>query len=200
MDHDKWLSEVKSGAINAKSLIERIVQQDNKFVWHPLGFIMCKLLDKKEKKIRLHIWPKNKGRVQEPAWMIHDHLFDLKSWVLTGNIANIEYEQIDRKGPRRLYHASYQGDSSLLTRTDKLLDVREVKSTTVKSGECYELGAGILHQSISTGNGTAVTVCETVDRLSRLPRVVGTMTGQQQYTYKRSVVSEIDLLNILETI
>src|SRR5690606_31223069 len=84
-------------------LIESIIEDGSELVWHPLGFVMCRVARWGSRSLRVHIWPNHNGHQQIPAWMIHDHLFHLKSWVLSGEIENTEYV-IDVGGKEHLIY------------------------------------------------------------------------------------------------
>ena len=85
------------------------------FKRHPLGFYACTLFEENSRKIRLHYWDlSTNNELQSSELMIHDHIFDFKSWILSGSIENIEYE-IDKKGIiYYLYSTFYEEDCSIL--------------------------------------------------------------------------------------
>ena len=91
LNHNDWVSALNNNKLSAFDVIQLGRDKGASFIWHPLGFILCKLSEEGERKIRLHIWPNNNDRMQNPAWLIHDHLFHLKSWVIAGKIENTEY-------------------------------------------------------------------------------------------------------------
>ena len=200
LNHEKWAAELDAGNINARELFQYVIKNDYKFVWHPLGFIMCKLSDEGTRKIRLHIWPGNKRKIQNPAWLIHDHLFDLKSWVLVGKIQNQEFEPLYSEPSKRIYFASYKGEKSVLERSDKTVSLVERKVEIIRAGQIYGISAGVFHKSSTVNDCTAITVCETIDKLNRKPMVIGENDGKEMYTYTRSMVTKEDLLNFIKEI
>jgi hypothetical protein len=200
MNHEQWILGLSEKLYTAHEIIELAIKMGAPFVWHPLGFLMCKLSQEEGRNIRLHIWPDNNDKVQEPAWLIHDHLFELKSWVLAGSIENIEYEVVPGKSNYSIYHASYEHNRSILNRTEKTVNIIERNRFVVDAGDVYQVATGVLHQSVSLYSGTAVTVCETIDKHENQPAIVGDLTGQSRYSYTRSIVDRKDLNGIVNKI
>lgn len=198
--HDNWVSAFNRSELSAFDIIKLAKEQCGEFIWHPLGFILCKLSEEGERKIRLHIWPNNNDRMQKPAWLIHDHMFDLKSWVITGKIENTEYSVTEGKSNYRVYNAKYEKDSSVLYRTDRLIRLYKNNRSLLNAGEAYEVPLGILHQSVSSSESTTVTVCETINRPSISPIIAGEINGAVRYSYTRAQVDENDLHAIIAKI
>ncbi len=200
LSHDDWVSALSKNEISARDIVLLGKKYGAEFVWHPLGFILCKLSEEGRKKIRLHIWPSSNERVQKPVWLIHDHLFDLKSWVLSGAIENTEYEVTNSSPNFSVYQASYDQDKSILHRTVKKICIREKSKSVVRTGGIYKVASGVLHQSISLSESTSLTVCETIDCLNKTPIIAGDISGLDTYSYTRAVVHDSDLYSIIEEI
>ncbi len=200
LNHNDWISALNNNELSAFDIIQVGIDKGANFIWHPLGFILCKLSEEGEKKIRLHIWPNNNDRMQKPAWLIHDHLFNLKSWVVAGRIENIEYSVEEGTPNFRVYHARYEEDSSVLYRTDKKIFITEKIKYLVSAGERYSVPSGMLHQSVSVSETTSVTVCETIDQPSIIPSIAGDISGADKYSYTRVKVDESDFQSIIAKI
>ena len=200
LSHKDWISALNNNELSVVDIIEAGMKFGQKFSWHPLGFILCKLSEEREKKIRIHIWPNDNDRVQNPAWLIHDHLFDLKSWVISGEIENTEYWIKDEIPNYCLYEAKYENDSSILCRTNKKVYISLKSKTLVRSGEVYEVPSDVLHQSLSVSKAASLTVCETIDKLGRSPIIAGDIDGLDFYTYERSEVTENELQDVISKI
>ncbi|MBV1883883.1 MAG: hypothetical protein KUG82_19745 [Pseudomonadales bacterium] len=195
--YNEWGLALNEQRFSPSEIVQLAINVGKDFTWHPLGFVMCKLSQENEKNIRLHIWPNSSEHVQEPQWLIHDHMFDLKSWVLSGKIENIEYEIASDFPIYSIYQASYEQDKSILHRTEQDLSIKVKNKSVVSSGQIYEIASGILHQSISLSNSTAVTVCETIDRLDKNPIIAGDIKGRASYSYTRATVCDEDLQDII---
>jgi hypothetical protein len=200
LSHDDWISALNKTELSSFDVVQLGRDIGSPFFWHPLGFIFCKLSQEGERKIRLHIWPNNNDRMQKPSWLIHDHVFDLKSWVIAGKIENIEYTVTDKKPNYSVYSAGYEKDSSVLYRTDRQICINEGKRSLVRSGEVYSVLSGVLHQSVSLSEATSLTVCETIDQPNRSPTIAGDINGMARYSYTRSKVNEKDLQSIIAKI
>ncbi|MBT8124761.1 MAG: hypothetical protein KJO81_08055 [Gammaproteobacteria bacterium] len=191
LTYNEWLTIIQSDSFEIRDLFTAMLSAGRKFTWHPLGFIFCRLSIEGNRKIRLHIWPKNKGKVQKPSWMIHNHLFDLKSWVIKGQILNIEYKAYaDNDGEFTFYTACYKGEKSIIERTDEIIGLEEIRRFLVNVGENYQIPAGRLHESIAVHDSISITICETIDKSDKPPLVVGRNIGEQLFTYLRSDVAD----------
>ena len=200
LSHDDWVSALNNTELSALDIIQLAKEHYGKFIWHPLGFILCKLSEDGDRKIRLHIWPNNNDRMQKPAWLIHDHMFDLKSWVVAGKIENTEYSLTEGKPNYRVYNARYEKDSSVLYRSDRLICLSKNKKSLLNVGEIYEVPSGVLHQSVSSSESTSLTVCETTNQPSISPIIAGEINGAGRYSYTRAQVDENDLHAIIAKI
>lgn len=186
---------LNAGCVTLEELVPNLSNLE--FSWHPLGFVVCKLTQEGSAAIRLHLWPLDGGRVQQPQWMIHDHLFDFTSWVLRGTICNREYDADPNGSDRRIYRAGYEGRKSVLTKTPKTIGLRKRREYEVHAGNCYRISSGVLHESILVGQETGVTVLLTEDNNENAPLVVGDLNGKRRYEYKREPVSKTALQQLL---
>lgn len=194
----RTLDELGIRVTDAKSVVDQCVNSRSKFLWHPLGFIMCRLAEHQSRKLRLHLWPRDGGRPQDPAWPIHDHVFDLQSWVLAGTISNVEYCASQVGVEYQLYSAAYEDGESVLRRSERRVRLKEAHRSEYVSGQQYVIEAGIFHQSVRKGEATAITLCETYDRMQSGPRVAGGLDGAATYVYSRDEVAATDLSRILQ--
>lgn len=195
-----WVEALNNQEICPNDLIESLLEESHNFIWHPLGFVMCRVARWESRSLRVHIWPNHKGHQQTPAWMIHDHLFHLKSWVLSGEIENKEYV-IDVNGKEHLiYEARYDGDRSILNRTNIFCSKSINKKSVYSKGSVYEVPAGIFHESQSLSNKTTVTVCETYDEFSGPPKILGSVDGLLSYTYERRHVTKNEMNELIKKI
>src|ERR1044072_1896916 len=59
---------------------------------HPLGFLHVNVANFEGKGLRLHIWAAELNRPLPPFWPIHNHTFDIVSYVSAGVITNAMYQ------------------------------------------------------------------------------------------------------------
>lgn len=194
------VSACNRGKINAKQLCEFVINEGISFSWHPLGFMMATLLDEDSEKIRLHLWTNTFDKAQKPTWLVHDHTFDLTSWVLSGSIKNIEYKELALAETHQLYSVSYNSTGSVLTKLDQGYSFAVDKTQEVNEGETYRISAGTFHQSLSLSPRTTVTMCHTVEKKNTPPLVIGDIDGVEQYHYHRSPVHISELQVVIEQI
>lgn len=183
--------------ISSTSLFSLVEREDAQFRWHPLGFIVCTLMVDGPWKARLHCWPSGQARPQGEECEIHDHVFDFSSWVLTGEVENIEYEVDPSGAPYAIYSTEYIGELSILRKTTQTIHLAVRSSSMHRAGSKYEVRAGQLHETRRIGTAPAVTVLITHDVSTQTPTVVGPLAGAAKYEYVRSRVSETDLRRVL---
>jgi len=197
-DIHKLVQRLDRKDISVKELIEISIINNCKFYWHPLGFIMSKLIQEGDLALRFHIWPKYGGKMQIPTWLIHDHIFHMNSWVISGSIINHEYAVENVPASNHvLYEVEYEGYYSKLIRTDDSILIKTIRSQAVQAGDLYEIPAGTLHKSESIIGESSVTVVLTENKLTRSPKVVGDDDGKSYYLYSRNEVDDKSLNEIL---
>lgn len=195
-----WLLELNQRNLDAYSLTSWLIEEGYEFIWHPLGFAMCRIGKWDSVSLRAHVWPADLGNQQKPAWLIHDHRFHLTSWVLSGGIENKEYD-IDPSGSDHvIYSASYDLDRSILNRTNISCSKELVRNESFREGQVYEVNSGVFHDSVSQPQCSSFTICKTVDELDSHPRVLGERHGQHSYTFFRRQVSMSELRKLLSEI
>ncbi|HGY5238365.1 TPA: hypothetical protein ACNV64_003039 [Aeromonas salmonicida subsp. pectinolytica] len=160
------------------------------FRLHPLGFFACTLLTEGTRKLRLHYWPVAGATQQSPECQIHDHLFEFRSWVLTGAVENIEYIISSEGRELAVYQTEYSGNQSILSKMDFTLKLTEQKRKLYQAGSSYSMSAGVLHETVRLGSEPVFTVLVTNDVSTSAPVVLGPINGQQQYIYERDIVQE----------
>ncbi|MFQ2322734.1 hypothetical protein [Aeromonas dhakensis] len=160
------------------------------FRLHPLGFLACTLLTEGTRKLRLHYWPVAGATQQSPECQIHDHLFEFRSWVLTGAVENIEYIISSEGRELAVYQTEYSGNQSILSKMDFTLKLTEQKRKLYQAGSSYSMSAGVLHETVRLGSEPVFTVLVTNDVSTSAPVVLGPINGQQQYIYERDIVQE----------
>jgi hypothetical protein len=167
------------------------------FKLHPLGFISCTLLAEGTRKLRLHYWP-SVNCVQSSDCLIHDHVFDFKSWVLAGAVENVEYVDSPQGTEFAIYQTQYAGDQSILIKTGATKKLAEHQRFKYGPGSTYTVPAGAFHETVRVGDTFAFTALITNDVSSYPPQVFGPLTGQDRYVYQRELLPETVVEQILE--
>lgn len=178
------------GRLSLDQLLALRRQLKAPFRLHPLGFIACVLLSDGPKKIRLHYWPVAGAAQQSPECQIHDHLFEFKSWVFSGEVQNVEYDISDSGNEFSEYRTEYVGNQSILLKTDRTVRLTESRRSTYGAGSTYNLSAGVLHETIRLGAKPAFTVLAATDVTAARPLVLGPLDGEYRYVYQRELLAE----------
>ncbi len=166
---------------------------------HPNGFIQLDL--KSDSSVRLHIWPSSLPKAQKTNHPIHDHVFDMSSTVLQGELQNINYtftpvkEKVLFKTEYKLFQALPIGK----TKNTKLVPspmpsgiLKETRNGYVCSGEEYKIPKGVLHLSVPVTSLVAtVMLKENIDKGS--PYVAIPVGVEPDNDFKRESVP-LDIL------
>ncbi|HEL4244407.1 hypothetical protein I5U23_09855 [Stenotrophomonas maltophilia] len=146
--------------------------------WHALGFIHCKLFESEAGTLRLHIWPPNERSPLEQKSKIHDHIFDLKSLVLCGQITNVLHTESDRiETPSKafeLHYVEYNRQGSRLIASGKEVFAAEKIRSEIKKGNTYQIQKGMLHDSQVSIDELTATIVATYGHVQERPRMLGT--------------------------
>ncbi|WP_353172492.1 hypothetical protein [Acinetobacter rudis] len=195
---DNFINLLENYKISLNEILEIRKFLNRPFTRHPLGFYSCTLLEEQPFKIRLHYWnPLVTNDLQSSELMIHDHIFNFKSWIMSGSIENIEYTKDDEGSEYSIYSGFYEKEYSILRKTPDFIKIREKNTQILKKGESYEMLAGILHKTRSLESAT-FTVLLTEDTNLNKPLVLGSKEIRDaEYIYKRSEVNEADISKIL---
>ncbi len=186
----EFCKKLNKGEVSNIDFLNEIRILELEFFWHPLGFILGTYLSNDNEKIRVHIWPNKDSKPQIPYWNIHNHIFDLTSWVLEGEITNKEYSISNEKDSDQcVYKVNYNGIESSLNKTEQNIVLKEVKCTVNPKGSVYSIDAAIFHQSIRTSQESAITIVLSIDKECTNPLVIGDIYSEEEYRYYRKKVN-----------
>ncbi|MGJ9460629.1 hypothetical protein [Oceanobacillus sp. CF4.6] len=162
------------------------------FNWHPLGFVHSKLsYIPNIGDLRLHVWLEGHRKTQFPPMPIHDHIFQVNSFILAGSVTNHIYELGSGSGNLyRTYKAEYSNGGSLLSPTEELLTCTLKNSTTYNKRDFYSVELGVYHETtVENDNFAATLVIETEKDQTIQPKILGP-TNNNDYFYKREKCKE----------
>lgn len=173
-------------------------------MWHALGFVHCKLHENSRGALRLHIWPKAKRGALEQKYKIHDHIFSLKSYVVYGEVTNINYELTSIVGQSaeclQLFRVKYHADGSSLVPTQKFYKVEcKEKFITIKGGT-YIVERGTFHESIINRDRVTVTLVATYDHVNNDPKLLGYPNESSELFRKRDGLPSEEWTSLLNDI
>lgn len=146
------------GGLHEVTNLERLaVLNEDGPVVHPNGFLQLDLSGNRD--LRLHIFHNAIPR-QTQRTSIHDHIFDMRSTVLLGNLTDLSYEVVaDPDGPYEVHQArAIQCEETNLFPIGQRVRLDEADRRHVKRGEVYELPAFTFHDSRPDPDGFVVTV------------------------------------------
>lgn len=139
---------------------------------HPNGFIQLDL-DRAGLE-RVHIWPSSPLQAQATRHPIHEHAFDMTSYVFRGTITNVtfDFDPSPATGPYDLHTAQrIEGEDTVLVPTGERGYLIRTLSYDVPAGCEYDMRAYIFHDSIATGLTATYMVKTKVHTQGVRPRV-----------------------------
>lgn len=173
-----------------KDLLKDILVQLSQysFAWHPLGFIHLKAGGVGNRDLRIHIWPPHDRRPQEPLWPIHDHIWDLNSYVVLGEITDLTFEAgpSSSSATHRVYHVEYSESFSILQPTEEVVAARLVKRREISANAGYSIPIGTFHSSDVPTDQLTVTAVVATKSTNHAPRVLGEVCNAASHQYERS--------------
>lgn len=120
----------------------------------------------------MHLWPSDYRDAQEQRDKIHDHLFNARSRVVFGGIADIRYRFIPgMHGNYREVRVDYRQKNSSLRETGFYGDVEIISTNAMQAPSEYVIPAFDLHESVLITD-LALTVVHTTDPVSYEPRAI----------------------------
>lgn len=173
-------------------------------IYHPLGFVQIKADQCDEYgSLKIHIWNCGNGIEQAPSWPIHQHKWDLRSFVFQGNIENSVYEVVEadfERANRLIYDVQFKDGKSVLGRTENYVHAVLASQYRFSQGEWYDVEISDFHASECTDKATCGTIVLTPPDTGRSPKVLGEKFGEEYYQYLRNAPSAQTLKNSIESI
>ena len=157
---------------------------------HPNGPIQLDLDE--EKRYRLHVWMKNPIAQQVVSTPIHDHAFDLESWVLYGLLRNITYgfHHTQTRPSYRLWEVvAMEGSETNLKPTDELGYLHEVTNDIIQAVEQYHIPPYVLHWAFPETD-VVVTLISKKPRRPQAPSVAVPINEKPDNDFRRGDVEQ----------
>ena len=165
---------------------------------HPYGFFIIKLDVTPGCQLRIHVWLDDPRPTQDPDWPPHDHNFAIDSLVLYGSLINQTWKVVPNgAGQHVLYRVNYKGQYSALNRTNENVDCSLESEACLSAGMTYSVPLETFHAGVVKVGDTAMTLCLMHSQADVVPHVVGCISGQDRYLFKRDNCSPYALTKLL---
>ena len=188
------------GELSDRDLVARLGARINDTIptLHPYGFY---ILQDPELGCRFHVWLRSRRNRQNPDWPPHSHDRDMKSRVVVGEVENFEWDFIEKKSGRKaIYNVDYEGDFSIIRKTERVGDLSSGSRVSVSSGSCYFVSAGDIHATEVCKNSFVLTVAAFSKIITSTSYVVGDVKGDGFYKIRRSNISSNERIKIANEI
>jgi hypothetical protein len=150
---------------------------------HPLNFVAISTSDGAGAGLRLHLWDR-RFRFGQTAFEVHDHSFDLESYVVQGDVEQTIYlSDPDPAGRYQPFHIQYIGNGSSMRASGERTTLLVTEQAKFEQGERYRLSHGVLH-SLRPVSPSAVTLIFTRER-GTAPITMGPHGGPRKMTSSR---------------
>ncbi len=134
---------------------------------HPHGFYIVLLGRNETQEWRFHYWPPGSPNTLGMPARIHTHDRHVESRILQGTLTDIQYQvATTTAGGQPLYEVLYEGDrysqttSNILRRTATRVISTVKQSTSMQSGETYQIECHAYHEAVVPQHvATSTLVC-----------------------------------------
>lgn len=192
------LNQLKSRTIpSLESILDFILEYDYPITKHPLGFYCCKVTeDSENENIRIHFWLRE--NCEQKGFEIHNHIFNLESFIIDGIIKNTTYE-ISNNHNDDIFHifkTSYNNDKSYIYRdtNDEKLRVKNI--SIYSKDQKYALSFDDIHQSEVLTN-KAVTLMYT-KKISNHQPIVYSKINISELNFHRALLSRNEKIELIK--
>jgi hypothetical protein len=169
-------------------------------ILHPLGFYYCNLFDFcNGEKIRIHIWS-DKGKRINPLMDIHNHYYNVVSYVFRGSVYNTLYNVKETKPyTHSLYEGSYdKSGKRILKKTNKKFNLNPLKKQRVAEGELYIIDKSEVHKGEVLESEFSITFVFTEKPINPNPQVFGKINGNTIYEFPLMLSDKDEINHILK--
>lgn len=171
--------------------------------WHPLGFLRLEFAaDSAGQRYVFHHWPIDFRSTQEPAWMVHQHVWPFASRVLSGALIDSQFEAVDRPSTENgvRYLTVVQPTQSQLRTTHEPLHLRETKASRKCAGDAYDVQITRFHLTDVPLGEECLTLGRIGARMREFSQVLGPPDGPDEIFYERVPGSPSDVNALLQAV
>jgi hypothetical protein len=194
------LRKLRTSVSSLLKAFQRTDWLDGKVFFHPLGFAYAELfVFSNGDRIRTNIWSAVRHE-QRPLMEVHDHFYNISSFVVAGRMINNLYAVNAPGAPNR---AIYKGTfdpigGRTLKKTDEYLNAGMFNTEIINQGDLYYLPKGKLHSSYVPKDEFTCTFILASQRDSPTSRILGPLNGLDKYHYRNRTMDVETLRSILE--
>lgn len=173
--------------------------KSNDLMIHPLGFYYNNLFEfENNEKFRIHIWSNNSERLK-PLMDIHNHYYNVISYVVTGHIFNTLYSSSKSiPSTHSLYSGSYDKDGKrILKKTGQNFNLKKIVQNKIKAGNLYIIDKAEIHKGEVPSSEFTITIVYTEKPTNPNPQVFGKINKEDEYTFPKLMIDKNEVKYIL---
>lgn len=178
---------------------------EKKFHLHPLGFYYSRIFNSENEQLRIHIW--NKNYKQKDDLYIHDHYYDLNSWILLGKIKDTLYDVSIKEncGELILYQGSYNDDENYryLNPSNLFCNILNKEERIFSKGESYFIKKNQYHSNeiiFENSEYTCTLVLTQNPNIIHSPNVLGKLKQDKIIEEVPTLIEYTDMKLIIDSI
>jgi hypothetical protein len=164
---------------------------------HPLGFFFTRLHQfSNNETIRIHIWF-DKKNIKKPFMDIHNHFYNISSFIVTGAVSNTLYKVLTTKPfTHSSFAGSYRANEIRILKSQKeYYNLEEIETKIINEGELYEIKKSEVHKGESVNENLTISLVYTEEPDNPIPLVFGPINTSDEYEYSSNIV---DLSKVIE--
>jgi len=171
---------------------------------HPLGFIHIDLTPlasvEPNERLRLHIWTEESRACTDGLGLVHDHVWEGKSFMLAGSLTNSLMRVVrSATGRFTMSEVAYVDGEQFVNVIDKDLELKAIEQNPVNKGSWYFLPRRVIHATEINCYPTATLVlAKYLD--SSLPRLVSQIDPEPGPRSRREVPANVTLSALTEVL
>jgi hypothetical protein len=169
-----------------------------KYTWHPVGFIVIRLGIENNFNYRLHIWPIGRRIPKHPDWPIHNHIFDLDSYVICGELLNRNYSlklEATKTSQYDLYEVEYYDGGSTISKNSTYISSITYQETLIKSNNSYHIPQREFHETIvESMQLTSTMVRTTIPNGSDKALILGRVDSNRLYDCPNKKINKLEVI------
>lgn len=166
---------------------------DVRAAWHPLGFMHVSVMSSGPESLRVHVWPRHPPSMDVAASPIHNHVWELTSQILCGELTN----HIVKLSPSVASEATdqqaivlYDRTINIVEPTGELVTWKDDAVERLLVGQRYSIPPGVFHYTEVSNDRPVATLISANVLVDQPPRTLMRPTASTRMMHRVSCTAE----------
>jgi hypothetical protein len=159
---------------------------------HPFGFVHFQLGSSNDRRVcRLHVWPRERQKVQAETLFIHNHVYEFVSLVLRGQLTDSRFgcHATDEVSRHKFFSVRYENDVSILEQTENFANVELIEILERLGSSYYSVTRNDFHSVVVAPGKFAASLVVASPPSTDRPLVIGPSDVTEPFRFQREDVS-----------